>query len=162
MDHWYDVEKIPDNELVNTLRQKNFDVLFDLSGFTRGNRLEVVAKRCAKIQIVWLGYNNSLCLKNVDYLIADKNLIKSNEHHLYKEKILYMPKIWNALSVPEKLPDIEDKFKNQNSKFTFCSFNNFQKLSDKTIATWSKILNQTNTEIYLKDSLKVVKISKII
>ena len=84
VDHWYDVEKIPDNELVNTLRQKNFDVLFDLSGFTRGNRLEVVAKRCAKIQIVWLGYNNSLCLKNVDYLIADKNLIKSNEHHLYK------------------------------------------------------------------------------
>ena len=113
-----------------------------------------MAKRCAKIQIVWLGYNNSLCLKNVDYLIADKNLIKSNEHHLYKEKILYMPKIWNALSVPEKLPDIEDKFKNQNSKFTFCSFNNFQKLSDKTIATWSKILNQTNTEIYLKDSLE--------
>ena len=154
VDHWYDVEKIPDNELVNTLRQKNFDVLFDLSGFTRGNRLEVVAKRCAKIQIVWLGYNNSLCLKNVDYLIADKNLIKSNEHHLYKEKILYMPKIWNALSVPEKLPDIEDKSKNQNSKFTFCSFNNFQKLSDKTIATWSKILNQTNTEIYLKDSLE--------
>ena len=45
-------------------------------------------RRCAKIQIEWLGYNNSVGAKNLDYLISDKNLIKSNEHHLYKEKIL--------------------------------------------------------------------------
>lgn len=153
-DHWYDVEEMSDEELVNFLRTLNIDVLIDLSGFTQGNRLEVIARRCAKKQIMWLGYNNSLFLKNVDYFIADKNLIKSNEHNLYKEKILYMPKIWNSLSVPEKLPNIEDKHKLQNNRFTFCSFNNFHKLSDKTIETWSKILNHKNTEIILKDSLK--------
>lgn len=152
--YWYDVEKMTDDELVNLLRSKNFDVLFDLSGFTQGNRLEVVARRCAKIQILWLGYNNSLCLKNVDYFIADKYLIKLNEKSLYKEKILYMPKIWNSLSVPDKLPEIDNKLKLKGSKFTFCSFNNFHKLSEKTISTWSKILNQKNTEIILKDSLE--------
>ncbi len=152
-DHWYDVEKMSDEELVIFLRSLNIDFLIDLSGFTQGNRLEVIARRCAKKQIIWLGYNNSLCLKNVDYLIADKNLIKSNEHNLYKEKILYMPKIWNSLSVPDKLPDIDnDKFR--KNKFTFCSFNNFHKLSDRTIETWSKILNYKNTEIVLKDSLQ--------
>ncbi len=152
-DHWYDVEKMTDEDLVNFLRSLNIDVLIDLSGFTKGNRLEVVARRCAKKQIIWLGYNNSLFLKNVDYFIVDKNLIKLNEHNLYNEKILYMPKIWNSLSVPEKLPDIDNKQKLQNSKFTFCSFNNFYKLSDKTIEIWSKILKQKNTEIILKDSL---------
>ena len=100
-DHWYDVEKMTDEELVDFLRSLNIDVLIDLSGFTAGNRLEVIARRCAKIQILWLGYNNSLCLKNVDYFIADKNLIKSGEENLYQEKILYMPKIWNSLLLLE-------------------------------------------------------------
>ena len=104
--------------------------------------------------ILWLGYNNSLCLKNVDYFIADKNLIKSGEENLYQEKILYMPKIWNSLSSFRELPDIDTKLKLNKSNFTFCSFNNFHKLSDKTIETWSKILNQKNTELILKDSLE--------
>ena len=153
-DHWYDVQEMTDDKLVNFLRSLNIDILFDLSGFTQGNRLEVVAKRCAKTQIIWLGYNNTLCLQNVDYLIADKNLIKPNEENLYKEKILYMPNIWNSLSVPEKLPDIDNKLKLKSSKFTLCSFNNFHKLSDKTIETWSKILSHNNTQILLKDSLQ--------
>lgn len=153
-DHWYDVQEMTDDKLVNFLRSLNIDILFDLSGFTQGNRLEVVAKRCAKTQIIWLGYNNTLCLQNVDYLIADKYLIKPNEKNLYKEKILYMPNIWNSLSVPEKLPEIDNKLKLYDSKFTFCSFNNFHKLSDKTIETWSKILNHDNTQILLKDSLQ--------
>ena len=153
-DHWYDVEEMADEKLVNFLRSLNIDILFDLSGFTQGNRLEVVAKRCAKTQISWLGYNNTLCLQNVDYLIADKNLIKPNEENLYKEKILYMPNIWNSLSVPEKLPEIDNKLKLNNTKFTLCSFNNFHKLSDKTIETWSKILNHNNTQILLKDSFQ--------
>ena len=153
-DHWYDVQEMTDDKLVNFLRSLNIDILFDLSGFTQGNRLEVVAKRCAKTQIIWLGYNNTLCLQNVDYLIADKNLIKPNEEKLYKEKILYMPNIWNSLSVPEKLPDIDNKLKLHGSKFTLCSFNNFHKLSDKTIEIWSKILNYENTQILLKDSLQ--------
>ena len=153
-DHWYDVQEMTDDKLVNFLRSLNIDILFDLSGFTQGNRLEVVAKRCAKTQIIWLGYNNTLCLQNVDYLIADKYLIKPNEKNLYKEKILYMPNIWNSLSVPEKLPEIDNKLKLYGSKFTLCSFNNFHKLSDKTIETWSKILNQDNTQILLKDSLQ--------
>ena len=127
--------------------------MFDLSGFTQGNRLELIAKRCARIQIEWLGYNNSLGLKNLDYLISDRNLIKNNELNLYSEKILFMPKIWNALTPPNHLPEVDISLKNKGSTFSFCSFNNFQKLSDSTINVWSKILNQTNSQIYLKNSL---------
>ena len=93
---WHDVEDYSDNDLTNYLRSYKFDILFDLSGFTTGNRFGVLARRCAKIQIEWLGYNNSLGAKNIDYLITDKNLIKTDEHKFYKEKILYLPNIWNV------------------------------------------------------------------
>jgi predicted O-linked N-acetylglucosamine transferase (SPINDLY family) len=90
---------------------------------------------------------------NIDYLISDKNLIKSNETNLYKEDVLFMPNIWNALSAPEKLPEITDKSNEKNSDFVFCSFNNFQKISDRTIDVWSKILNTTKSKLLLKNSL---------
>ncbi len=150
---WHDVEDYSDNDLTNYLRSYKFDILFDLSGFTNGNRFEVLARRCANIQIEWLGYNNSLGAKNIDYLITDKNLIKTNEHKFYKEKILYLPNIWNALSPPIQLPNIEKKINKNISDFTFCSFNNFQKISDRTIEVWSKILKETKSKLLLKNSL---------
>ena len=46
-------------------------------------------------------------IKNMDYLIADHNLIKKEEENLYSEKVLFLPKIWNAMTLPaERLPEI--------------------------------------------------------
>jgi len=153
VDYWHDIEGYSDNNLTTFVRSLNIDILIDLSGYTQGNRHEILAKRSARIQILWLGYNNSLGLKNLDYLIADKNLIKSDELSMYNEKILFLPKIWNALSPSENYPDISLEAKENNSNFTFCSFNNFQKISDRTIKVWSEILKHDDSVILLKDSL---------
>lgn len=150
-DDWFDIRKYSDDELTNFLRSLDIDILIDLSGYTLNNRHKVLARRCAKHQIVWLGFNNTLCLTNLDYLIADKNLIMHNEENMYKEKILYMPKIWNVLSIPKNLPEIKDK-KIKNEIFTFGSFNNFKKISNDTIEVWSKILIESNSQIILKNS----------
>ena len=107
--------------------------------------------RCAPIQISWLGYNNSTGIKNIDYLIADKNLIKENEENLYSEKILFLPKIWNALSKPKNLPQINLLSKTNSKPFSYGSFNNFSKISEGVIDVWSKILKDTNSQIYLKN-----------
>ncbi len=150
-DGWFDVRNYTDDELTKFLRTLNLDILVDLSGYTLHNRHAVLARRCAKNQIAWLGFNNTRCLTNLDYLVADKNVIMQNEESLYKEKILYLPKIWNALSVPENLPSITDE-KIKNKLFTFGSFNNFKKISNDTIKVWSKILIGTNSQIILKNS----------
>mgnify|MGYP001164894149 FL=1 len=150
-DEWHDIHNYNDNDLTKFLRSLNIDTLIDLSGYTVKNRHQVLAKRCAKIQIVWLGYNNSLCLNNLDYLIADRNLIYPNEENDYKEKIIYLPRIWNALSVPDNLVPITDE-KIYNSKFTYGSFNNFKKISNDTIEVWSKILSGNDSQIILKNS----------
>jgi len=149
-DKWYDIFDLTDEELVKLARTCNLDIIIDLSGHTYQNRINILKARCAPIQISWLGYCNTSGVKNIDYLIADPNLIKKEEHSLYSEKILYMPNIWNALSKPNNLPSIRnDKEKNV---FTFGSFNNFQKISLETIKLWSKILNEKNSRLILKTS----------
>jgi protein O-GlcNAc transferase len=150
---WCDINSLSDKIAVNLIRSKNIDFLFDLSGFTKGNRINVIAHRCAKKQISWLGYNNSTGLKNIDYLLSDHYLINENEKNLYTEKILFMPSIWNAMCVPEHLPEIIEKNIDKDNTFIFGSFNNFKKISNEVIKTWSKILNTIDgSKLYLKNS----------
>ena len=49
------------------------------------------------LQITWLAYCNTIGFKNIDYLIADDNLIK-DEERFYSEKIIKLNNIWNAHS----------------------------------------------------------------
>ncbi len=150
-DQWHDVSDKSDIEIISLIKSLNIDILIDLNGFTAGNKINVIKNRCAPIQISWLGYNNSTGIKNIDYLIADKNLIKKNEENLYSEKILFLPKIWNALSKPKNLPQINLLSKISSQPFSYGSFNNFSKISEDVIDVWSKILRDTNSQIYLKN-----------
>ena len=153
-DQWHVIYSKSDIEVVNLVKSLNVDILIDLNGLTEGHRVYLMANRCAPIQICWLGYNNSTGLKNMDYLIADKNLVKKDEENLYSEKILYLPKIWNAFSYPAELPSINHSAKKDSLLFSYGSFNNFAKISDDTIEVWSRIIKNSNSQIYLKNSQK--------
>ena len=150
--HWIDIFHLNDQETRNIIINNQTDILIDLAGFTLGNRINLFQKRSAPVQVLWLGYCNSLGIKNMDYIIADKNLIKEKEKDFYTEKILYMPKIWNALSKPKDIPNINFDIYEKRDKFRFGSLNNFLKISDKTIKVWSKILNLTGSCLILKSS----------
>ena len=146
---WINISSLSDSEATNLVRSFELDILIDLCGFFRGNRFQVISNRAAKIQACWLGYNNTTGIKNMDYLIADHNLIKKEEEKLYSEKVLFLPKIWNAMTPSDILPEIQKN----NSIFTYASFNNFHKISDDTIDVWSKILNNSNSQIILKNPM---------
>ena len=148
---WTDAYKLKDKDLIDKIRNDNIDILIDLSGYTQGNRINIFKARSAPIQISWLGYCNSLGLENIDYLIADPYLIPENEYSLYTEKIIEMPKIWNALAVPKKIPNVSlENFK--SASFDFGCLNNFQKISDRTVEIWSLIMNKTKANLVLKSS----------
>jgi protein O-GlcNAc transferase len=148
---WTDAYKLKDKDLIDKIRNDNIDILIDLSGYTQGNRINIFKARSAPIQISWLGYCNSLGLENIDYLIADPYLIPENEYSLYTEKIIEMPKIWNALAVPKKIPNVSLENFNGPS-FDFGCLNNFQKISDRTVEIWSLIMNKTKANLVLKSS----------
>ena len=150
--NWIDIFFLNDQETRNIIINNQTDILVDLAGYTLGNRINLFKKRSAPVQVLWLGYCNSLGIKNMDFIIADKNLIKENERNFYTEKILNMPKIWNALSKPKDIPNINFKIYEKKDKFCFGSLNNFLKISDKTIKVWSKILNLTSSHLILKSS----------
>jgi len=152
-DDWINIENLNDIEAINIIRKHEINIMIDLMGLSSMNRLCLFKNRLAPIQILWLGYNNTSGLSQMDYLIADPNLIKENEVKFYSEKILFLPNIWNCHSgfgISRKKnppPLIKNKY------ITFGSFNNANKISDETVSTWSKILQRTNnSRLILKSS----------
>ena len=153
-DEWINIKNLNDVEAITIIRKNNINIIIDLMGLTSPNRLALFKNRLAPIQILWLGYNNTSGLSEMDYLIADPNLIKKNESKLYSEKILFLPNIWNCHSglgisrIETPAPLIKNKH------ITFGSFNNVFKISDEVVSVWSKILKSiNNSKLIIKSSL---------
>lgn len=153
-DHWINVSSLNDKSSIDLVRKEKIDIVFDLMGFTSESRLILFKNRIAPIQISWLGYCNTTGIKEMDYLIADKNLILDNEESLYSEKIIRL-NIWNShtgFNFKKKkveLPALKKGF------VTFGSFNNFNKISDANLSVWCKILKQNKrSRLILKSSKK--------
>ncbi len=149
--NWCDVYEFDNQNLVSQIQNKKIDILIDLIGYTKPNRLELFNSRIAPKQVSWLAYCNTTGLENIDYLIADNNLILKDEEQLYSEKIIKLPYIWSAHSGFEKKLNQEKSY--EKKTFNFGSFNNFKKISNEVVKTWSKILQQTsNSKLILKSS----------
>ncbi len=154
--HWDDISVLDDFESINLIRKKELDILIHLGGLFDRNRLSLIKNRVAQKQISWININTT-GIDNMDYLIADENLIKKNEEIYYSEKIIYMPNIWNVHNGFGK-NKVTQKFNETkpNVPFVFGSFNNFDKISEKVLLVWSSILKKVKkSKLILRSSNKL-------
>ncbi|WP_023649209.1 peptide transporter [Candidatus Pelagibacter ubique] len=152
------ISNLEDIEAFNLIRRDSIDIMFDITGVTSFNRVSLFKNRLAPKQISWLGYCNTSGLDNMDYLIADKNLIYEEERKCYSEKIIYLPNIWNCHSGLNSVRSQSDTPCIKEKNITFGSFNNFNKINDRVIYVWSQILLKVkNSKLILKSSLKIDK-----
>ena len=153
VDNSHNISDLNDIDAINLIRNDKIDILIDLMGITSDSRLQIIKNRVASKQILWCGYCNTTGVDEMDFIIADKNLIYESEHNLYREKILYLPNIWNCHSGINFKRSFNEAPSTQNNNITFGSFNNFNKISDNVIKTWSEILKTVkNSKLILKSS----------
>ena len=138
--NWKVVYNFNDSRLVEIIKSDNIDILVDLSGHSKGNRLEVFFNKPAPIQVTWAGYLASTGLKEIDYIIADKNSITEKEEYQFTEKIYRLKNIWTVLKQEIDIPLNKEIPFIRNKHITFGSFNNIRKINNAVIEVWSKIL----------------------
>tara|TARA_B100000401_G_scaffold144912_1_gene96290 strand:- start:104 stop:1789 length:1686 start_codon:yes stop_codon:yes gene_type:complete len=161
-DEWVDLYNLTDTDAVNEIRKKNINILFDITGHFARNRINLFKYKPAPIQISWMGYVNSTGLKEIDYIITDKNLIKKGEENLYTEKILRLKQIWNCHQGFDEKLDINKSPFLKNGYLTFGCFNNTVKISHECIKVWSKILNQIpDSKLIIKAVSKDAELAQI-
>lgn len=156
VDKSFNISNLDNVEAINLIREQNIDFMIDLMGLTSVKRFGIFKNRVAHTQISWLGYNNTIGLKNMDYIIADHNLILAKEEKYYHEKIIYLPNIWVCHSGIEVNAEKNNHPCLKNNYITFGSFNNFNKINKNVVQVWSSILKASKpSKLILKSSAKV-------
>lgn len=130
--------KLEDSGIAKLIHDNDIDILIDLGGYTHLKTYANLYKP-APIIISYLGYLNTLGMKEVDYILADRFSIPEDKAYLYTEKPLYLDKGYQIF-MEKQLPNIEDNPFKKNGYITFGSFNCTSKINDTTIYLWSKIL----------------------
>ena len=54
------ISKLNDQEVINSIRKDEIDIIIDLNGFSSNHRLTLFKNRLAPIQISWCGYTNTI------------------------------------------------------------------------------------------------------
>lgn len=149
--NWISAVGMSDEALAQHIHNDSIDILIDLAGHTRNNRLPVFAWKPAPVQLTWLGYLATTGVPGMDYLLADRWALPEEEEPLFTETIWRLPATYICYTPPAldiqsgRTPAL------QNGYITFGCFNNTAKMNDAVIALWSRILHAVpDSRLYLK------------
>jgi predicted O-linked N-acetylglucosamine transferase (SPINDLY family) len=145
-DRWRSVYRVPDEDLAEMIGRDEIDILVELSGHTAENRLPMLARRVAPIQMTYLGYPNTTGLAEMDYRITDAIADPPGlSDAWYTERLIRVDGGFLAFCPlePGESDDAEtpgDVAEEERRAVTFGSFNNLAKINAKVLDVWASIL----------------------
>ena len=138
---WHHVFGQKDDQIAALIRADRIDILIELSGHTAHNRLLTLARKPAPIQVSWIGYPGTTGLSAVDYFLADRFWVPSEQfRNQFTEKIVYLPAVAPFLA-DQMNPPVNLLPALHKGYVTFGSFNRVDKLRREVIALWSELLH---------------------
>jgi protein O-GlcNAc transferase len=144
-DGFFDVRAESGEAVARRIRELEIDILIDLKGYTTDNRLPILARRPAPIQVHYIGYPGTLGGDAVDYLLVDPFIVPPDQQRFFTENLVHLPGCYQvndrrraaSAAAPSRaaagLPE---------SGFVFCSFNNSYKITPAVFALWMRLLGQ--------------------
>ena len=151
-DVWRNISKLLAVEAAKKIHSDEIDILFDPSGHTANNCLEIMAYKPAPIQMCGIGWFDSTGMKTIDYFLTDVYVdpYGSNDEY-FTEKLLRLPyshfcyylTMTQTQTLPAPFP--------ANGYITFGTLNKFAKITDKMLGAWAEILRKVpQSRLFLK------------
>ncbi len=141
-DHWRDIFRLGDGAVTKQITEDGIDILVDLAGHSKGNRLKVFARKPAPIQVTYMGYDATTGLKEIDYFLADEQLIPKGSEHLFREKVWRLPVMMCYEPPRELTPDVGPLPAQENGYITFGCMLRVIRLNSEVTRVWSEILKR--------------------
>ena len=142
-EHFIELRGLTDQAMAERIAADGVQILVDLMGHTGDNRIGVLARRPAPIQVNYLGFPGTSGADYVDYIIGDRWVTPPEHAAHFSEHIVRLPHSYQCNShrtvslgpVPERaalgLPP---------EGFVYCCFNNAYKIDPRVFGLWMDIL----------------------
>jgi predicted O-linked N-acetylglucosamine transferase (SPINDLY family) len=142
-DRWVPIYNLTDELAAAKIREHGIDILVDLSGHTSGNRMMLLARKPAPVQLTWLGYPATTGLPTIDGRITDAVADPPGEaDRLHTERLIRLDGGFLCYRPYDNAGAVAPLPARGAGHVTFGSFNNRAKLSPRTIALWAEIMGR--------------------
>lgn len=149
-DMFVNIREMDHEAVARQIYNDRVDILIDLMGHTRNNRLCVFSLRPAPVQITFLGFPGTTGADYMDYLVSDHVVTPDGAEKYYSEKLILLP---HSYQVNDRQQVMEDKIPARKEwgipedGFLFTSFNQLYKLDQNLFSVWMRILKQVDKSI---------------
>jgi predicted O-linked N-acetylglucosamine transferase (SPINDLY family) len=140
--HWRDINGRSDAAVARQIRSDEIDVLVDLGGHTRQNRLGVFARKPAARQVSYLGFPATTGLAAMDYRIVDSVTAPPGATFHGSERPLRPRPGFACFRPPAGAPAVTAPPCSDRGQATFGSLHKLEKLNGDVISLWAQILQQ--------------------
>lgn len=149
-DGFQSLEGLPHNEARTLLREQNYDLIVDTSGYTKGSGLHLLVERCAPVQAHYIGYHATTGLATIDAFIGDGETAAPELQEQFCERLWRLPRPWLAYPQDTAFPEATPLM--QTERPVLGSFCQMGKISDSTLAIWAEALRRVpEALLVLKD-----------
>ena len=153
VDHWRPIADLNDDQAAEAVRADGIDILVDLAGHTKRNRLAVFARRAAPVQASWLGYFGTTGVAAMDVLIADRHVLPPPDEPACTERVVRLPDSYLCFSPPAEAGPVAPLPAGLDQPITFGCFNSRAKLNAEVLAVWARVLHAVpRSRLFLKSA----------
>lgn len=144
-DLWRDIAGLSDTDAAALMRSDGIDILVDLSGHTRGNRLLSFARKPSPVQATWFGTVQTTGMKAMDWRLSDHHIDPVGmTEHLSRERLV---RLKNSFVCFRPYPDcpavgpLPALAGGVDRGITFAAFNSGHKTNDAVVALWARLIS---------------------
>jgi protein O-GlcNAc transferase len=148
-DRMVPISAMSDREATELIARDEIDILIDLAGWTKRARPAVLAARPAPVLIQWLGFPGTLGAPWIDYIVADRVLIRPQDEPHFSEKIIRLPHTYQANDDKRIAGTTQSRsaYGLPEEAIVFCSFNGAFKLTPEVFDCWLRLLQAVDRSV---------------
>jgi predicted O-linked N-acetylglucosamine transferase (SPINDLY family) len=141
---WRETRSLPDHQLAELIHTDGVDILIDPSLHTAGNRLLVLARQPAPVQLTMLGPPATTGLATIGYRLTDPYLDPPGTgcDADYTERSIRLPHCFWVYLPPEEAPDVVAPPALDRGHVTFGCLNQPFKMSAPAQRLWAEVLRR--------------------
>lgn len=152
VDHWISTCGMADSQLAERIRGDAIDVLVDLAGHTRGNRLLMFARKPAPVSATTIGFGQTTGLSAIDWFLTDPNVVPEGAERTFSEQPWRIP-LCQVYRPSESMGEVSPLPALARGYVTFGALTRAARINHRVIPLWAKILGRVTGSRLCIDSL---------
>ncbi|MCE2928067.1 MAG: hypothetical protein LW817_00365 [Candidatus Caenarcaniphilales bacterium] len=130
-------------DIATRILTDKIDILINLDAFEDASQLEVFKLKPAPVQIAHYAATTTLGMPEIDYMLADRFVVKPGEEIFFSEKIYRFPRTYFPVVISDLAQPVRRLPMMSKGYITFGVTSNLHRISHEMLGTWVHVLKKS-------------------